>query len=46
MREIRALLRNPDIQVSEVARRYGVSRTTLYKHIGVVEVREKSLGAL
>jgi len=46
VREIRALLRNPDIQVSEVARRYGVSRTTLYKHIGVVEPREKALGAL
>jgi DNA invertase Pin-like site-specific DNA recombinase len=36
VREIRALLRDPDISVSEVARRYGVSRTTLYKHVGVV----------
>src|SRR3546814_8016233 len=29
VREIKALLRDPDIQVAEVARRYGVSRTTL-----------------
>jgi len=36
LREIRALLRDPDIQVAEVARRYGVSRTTLYKHVGAV----------
>lgn len=36
LREIKALLRDPDIQVADVARRYGVSRTTLYKHVGVV----------
>ncbi|MFS3137222.1 recombinase family protein [Gluconacetobacter sacchari] len=36
VREIRALLRDPDTQVADVARRYGVSRTTLYKHVGVV----------
>lgn len=36
VREIKALLRDPDIQVAEVARRYGVSRTTLYKHVGAV----------
>ncbi len=36
VREIKALLRDPNIQVTDVARRYGVSRTTLYKHIGVV----------
>lgn len=36
VREIKALLRDPSIQVSEVARRYGVSRTTLYKHVGVI----------
>ena len=36
VREIRALLRDPDIQVADVARRYGVSRTTLYKHVGAV----------
>ena len=39
MREIKALLRDPDIQVADVARRYGVSRTTLYKHVGVVSPR-------
>jgi DNA invertase Pin-like site-specific DNA recombinase len=36
VREIKALLGDPDIQVAEVARRYGVSRTTLYKHVGVI----------
>lgn len=40
VREIKALLRDPDIQVAEVARRYGVSRTTLYKHVGVVMPRQ------
>lgn len=42
VREIKALLRDPDIQVSEVARRYGISRTTLYKYVGVVKPREKA----
>lgn len=42
VREIKALLRDPDIQVSEVARRYGVSRTTLYKYAGVIKPREKN----
>lgn len=32
--EIRALLRDPEIQVTDVARRYGVSRTTLYHYVG------------
>ena len=36
VREIKALLRDPEIQVADVARRYGVSRTTLYKHVGAV----------
>ncbi|NNM69988.1 MAG: recombinase family protein [Gallionella sp.] len=40
IREIKALLREPDIQVADVARRYGVSRTTLYKHVGVVAPRQ------
>ena len=39
VREIKVLLRDPGIQVSDVARRYGVSRTTLYKHVGVVAPR-------
>lgn len=35
-KEIRALLRDPDITVNEVAKRYGVSRATLYRHVGPV----------
>ncbi len=36
VREIRALLRDPDIQVVDVAKRYGVSCATIYKHVGAV----------
>ena len=39
IREIKVLLRDRDIQVADVARRYGVSRTTIYKHCGVVQPR-------
>lgn len=39
VKEIKALLRDPDIQVADVARRYGVSRTTLYKHVDVIARR-------
>lgn len=39
VREIRAMLRDPDIPVADVAKRYGVSRTTLYKHVGIVAPR-------
>lgn len=35
IREIKSLLVNPDCQASELANRYGVSRTTLYKWVGV-----------
>ena len=37
IREIRALLRDPRVVVGDVAKRYGVSRTTIYKHVGVVQ---------
>jgi len=33
MRDIRALLRDPDVMVSSIARRYWVSRVTLYAHL-------------
>jgi DNA invertase Pin-like site-specific DNA recombinase len=39
LREIKVLLRDPEIRVADVARRYGVSRTTLYKHVGVIAPR-------
>ncbi|MBJ2526250.1 helix-turn-helix domain-containing protein [Salmonella enterica subsp. enterica serovar Albany] len=39
LREIRALLKDGSIPVSDVARRYGVSRTTIYNHVGVVSVQ-------
>lgn len=39
VREIKALLGDPDVQVAEIACRYGVSRTTLYKHVGIVTPR-------
>ncbi|WP_143330351.1 helix-turn-helix domain-containing protein [Chromobacterium haemolyticum] len=34
--EIKVLLSDLDIQVADVAHRYGVARTTLYKHVGVI----------
>lgn len=36
IREIRALLRDPNVRVTEVAKRYGISRATIYKHVGSV----------
>ena len=33
-REIRTLLNDPTLQVDQIARRYGVSRMTLYRHVG------------
>lgn len=43
IRQIKALLRDPNIRVAEVARDYGVSRTTLYKHVGVITPRKEDL---
>lgn len=39
--EIRVLLRDPSVNVTDIAKRYEVSRTTLYKHVGVVAVNLK-----
>lgn len=44
IREIRALLRDPSITVNDVAKRYGVSRTTVYKNVGVVNPDKGSKG--
>ena len=38
IREIKALLTDPTAQVKDIAQRYGISRTTLYKRVGVVPV--------
>jgi transposase len=35
IREIKALLTDPTAQVTEIAKRYGVSRATVYKRVGV-----------
>ncbi len=37
IREIKALLKDPNILVSDVAKRFGVSRTTIYKSVGTVK---------
>lgn len=42
VREIKTLLLDPDIHVADVARRYGVSRTTLYKHVGAIKPLPKN----
>ena len=39
VKEVRALLRDPDMRVADVARRYDVSRTTIYKYVGIVTPR-------
>ena len=38
VREIKALLRDPNIAVTAIAERYGVSRTTIYNHVGIVRL--------
>ncbi len=43
-REIRALMRDPQVKVADIAKRYGVSRTTIYKCVGVVEPQRSSNG--
>lgn len=40
-REIEALLLDPNITVTDVAARYGVSRNTIYKHIDVKAINQK-----
>ena len=37
IREIKTLLSDPAAQVKDIAERYGISRTTLYKRVGVVQ---------
>ncbi|HBP6601303.1 TPA: recombinase family protein [Pseudomonas aeruginosa] len=40
IRQIKALLRDRNTSVTELAKDYGVSRTTIYKHCGVVPPSE------
>lgn len=37
IREIKALLKDPNIPVSDIAKRFGVSRTTIYNRVGIVK---------
>ncbi|MDU7588280.1 MAG: hypothetical protein E7K47_12975 [Acidovorax sp.] len=39
-------MRDPNTCVAELARDYGVSRTTIYKHCGVVLPRTADEGAI
>jgi len=41
VREIKALLRDPTVSVTDVATRYKVSRTTIYKYAGAVKPERK-----
>jgi DNA invertase Pin-like site-specific DNA recombinase len=41
IREIKTLLTDPAAQVKDIAERYGVSRTTLYKRVGAVQPLNK-----
>lgn len=41
IREIKTLLTDPVAQVQDIAKRYGVSRTTLYKRVGVVHPQKQ-----
>jgi transposase-like protein len=38
--QIRVLLKDPEVRVKDVARRFGVSVSTLYKRVGVVTPEE------
>lgn len=38
-REIRALLRDPAVRPTDVAKRYGIGRSTLYRAVGAVQPR-------
>jgi transposase-like protein len=38
-REVKALMRDPSVNITSVAERYGVSRTTLYKYANANSTR-------
>jgi len=46
IREIKALLSDPAAQVTDIAKRYGVSRATLYKRVGVVQPMKSGLTSM
>ncbi|KZW99009.1 recombinase [Pseudoalteromonas luteoviolacea] len=39
IKEIKALLKDPNIPVTDIAKRYGVSRTTIYNNVGAASSR-------
>jgi len=41
IKEIKVLLTDPTAKMKDIAARYGVSRVTLYKHVGVVKIQTK-----
>ncbi|CAM2164715.1 Transposon Tn552 resolvase [Burkholderia latens] len=45
LREIRALLDSPDVLVGDIAKRYEVSRTTLYRHLAQAEDKKHGKAA-
>ena len=42
IREIKALLRDLDVRVTDMARRYGVGRATAYNAVGVVQPKRSA----
>lgn len=43
LKELEILLADPAVQVSDMAKRYGVSRTTLYRHVDWTAVKARQL---
>jgi len=43
LREIKQLLKDPNMRVVDVAKRYGVGRATIYKHLGAVAPRPEGV---
>lgn len=46
LKELEILLSDPSVQVTDMAKRYGVSRTTLYRHVNWKAVKDRQLRRL